>query len=64
MLKDCDKDVDGMGSVVSWLPDGKAFKVHDPKVFVERILPTYFNQSKYKSFQRQRKYSSSTTKVV
>jgi hypothetical protein len=51
MLRDCCVD----GSVVSWLPDGKAFKVHKVEVFSETILPTYFNQSKYKSFLRQRK---------
>ena len=53
MLRDCDNDPDGMGTVASWLPDGKTFKVHNVKTFVETILPTYFNQSKYKSFQRQ-----------
>lgn len=39
--------------IVSWVDDGKAFKVHDLKRFVEEIVPTYFKQSKYKSFQRQ-----------
>lgn len=53
MLQDCDKDPDGMGSIVSWISEGKAFRVHKRKVFVETILPSYFNQTKYKSFQRQ-----------
>lgn len=39
--------------IVSWVDDGKAFKVHDLKRFVNEIVPTYFKQSKYKSFQRQ-----------
>jgi len=39
--------------IVSWVDDGKAFKVHDLQRFVEEIVPTYFKQSKYKSFQRQ-----------
>lgn len=39
--------------IVSWVDDGKAFKVHDLKRFVDEIVPTYFKQSKYKSFQRQ-----------
>jgi hypothetical protein len=43
----------GFESIVSWLPDGKSFKVYDPTGFVERILPNFFLQSKYKSFQRQ-----------
>lgn len=55
MLQDCDKDPDGKGTIVSWISEGKAFRVHKRKVFVETILPSYFNQTKYKSFQRQRK---------
>jgi hypothetical protein len=39
--------------IVSWQPCGKAFKVHDTKRFAESIMPTYFNQTKYKSFLRQ-----------
>jgi len=39
--------------IVSWVDDGSAFKVHDLKRFVDEIVPTYFKQSKYKSFQRQ-----------
>jgi hypothetical protein len=41
--------------VVSWQPHGRAFLVHQckHKVFVEQVLPTYFKQSKYTSFQRQ-----------
>jgi len=43
----------GRDDVVSWLPDGKAFKVHKVTKFVSEILPSYFKQTKYKSFQRQ-----------
>lgn len=39
--------------IVSWLPGGKSFKVHDAKSFVQNIMPNFFQQSKYKSFQRQ-----------
>lgn len=53
MLQDCDKDPDGKGSIVSWVSEGRAFRVHKRKLFVETILPSYFNQTKYKSFQRQ-----------
>jgi len=40
-------------SIISWLPSGKAFKIHKPKEFAEIIMPQYFNQTKYRSFQRQ-----------
>jgi len=39
--------------IVSWVDNGEAFKVHDLNRFVDEIVPTYFKQSKYKSFQRQ-----------
>jgi HSF-type DNA-binding len=40
-------------TIVSWLPEGRAFKVHNVPEFVCDILPLYFKQTKYKSFQRQ-----------
>ena len=42
-----------IASVVSWLPNGKGFLVYDHRAFVNEIIPAYFNQSKYQSFQRQ-----------
>ena len=47
---------EGFGGIVSWLPDGKSFKVYNPNIFVQKIMPNFFQQSKYKSFQRQCKY--------
>lgn len=55
LLRDCEHDQDGKGRIISWTPDGKSFKVHKPKEIILSLLPTYFNQTKYKSFQRQRK---------
>uniref|UniRef100_A0A7S4EFW0 HSF-type DNA-binding domain-containing protein n=1 Tax=Pseudo-nitzschia australis TaxID=44445 RepID=A0A7S4EFW0_9STRA len=40
-------------SIVSWLPDGRHFKVHDPLRFVESVIPSAFKQKSLKSFQRQ-----------
>jgi len=40
-------------NIVSWVDDGTAFKVHKLQQFVDKIVPTYFKQTKYKSFQRQ-----------
>ena len=39
--------------IVSWMPDGKAFRVHQPDVFAETIMRRYFKMSKYTSFTRQ-----------
>uniref|UniRef100_A0A7S4AJY1 HSF-type DNA-binding domain-containing protein n=1 Tax=Pseudo-nitzschia australis TaxID=44445 RepID=A0A7S4AJY1_9STRA len=46
-------DDTGGNSIVCWQPHGKAFKVHKPRRFVEEIMPHFFNQTKYASFQRQ-----------
>jgi len=43
----------GMDDIASWGPDGASFLVHDTQRLVSEALPAYFNQSKYKSFQRQ-----------
>ena len=44
---------DGKKDVISWLPHGKAFLVHDVDRFVNEIMSQHFNQTKYPSFQRQ-----------
>ena len=46
----------GFEDVISWIGHN-AFKVHDPIQFEETIMQRYFNQTQYKSFQRQRKYN-------
>jgi hypothetical protein len=46
-------ETEGLDSIVSWLPDNSGFKVHCPDAFVAQVMPRFFNQSKYKSFQRQ-----------
>jgi hypothetical protein len=43
----------GSQDVVSWQPHGRSFRVHQPEVFARDIMPYYFKQTKYKSFQRQ-----------
>ena len=39
--------------IVSWVKDGSAFKVHSSRAFVEKMMPNYFDQTKYESFRRQ-----------
>ncbi len=39
--------------IISWINDGKAFKVHDRDLFIEEYMKKMFNQTKFKSFQRQ-----------
>lgn len=36
----------GEGHIVSWLPHGRAFKIHQVKEFTAGILPRYFGQTK------------------
>jgi hypothetical protein len=40
---------EGSEHVVSWIPGNDiAFKVHKPAIFVETIMPRFFQQTKYK----------------
>jgi hypothetical protein len=51
MLGDAERK--GFETTVAWQPCGRAFKVNDAKAFAGSIMPRYFNQTQYKSFQRQ-----------
>ena len=51
MLEHAEKE--GYQDVVSWVKEGTAFKVHKSKDFVEKVMPIYFDQTKYESFRRQ-----------
>lgn len=43
----------GFQDIVSWNANGTSFKVHDSVAFTKTIIPKYFKQTRYKSFQRQ-----------
>jgi len=51
LLEDAEKN--GHASIISWTPSGRAFKIHKPKEFAALVMPRYFDQTKYRSFQRQ-----------
>lgn len=53
MLEHVDEVEQELSDVVSWLPHGRSFKVHNPKKFAAIVLPRFFHQNKYASFQRQ-----------
>jgi hypothetical protein len=48
-------DVERHGNthIVSFTPDGRAFKIHDPEFFMTNIAPDFFRQSHITSFVRQ-----------
>ena len=43
-----------LSDIVSWLPCGRAFKIHDPVAFANIVLPKYFvGMHSFRSFRRQ-----------
>lgn len=43
-----------LAEVISWLPDGKCFRVHDVKEFEDKVQAKFFGkQANYTSFRRQ-----------
>ena len=45
---------DGLQDIVAWQGEKQdSFKVFKPQLFVDKLMPQYFKQTKYKSFQRQ-----------
>jgi hypothetical protein len=51
MLEQTDKE--GFSDVVSWQPHGRAFTVHSQTRFVKEVMPLFFRQTRFASFQRQ-----------
>lgn len=43
----------GLDHIVAWKSHGRAFQVYDTDLFLEKILPRFFKQTKITSFQRQ-----------
>lgn len=53
LLEQIDTVEPELSGIVSWLPHGRSFLVHKPKEFANSVLPRFFQQKKYASFQRQ-----------
>ena len=45
-------DERGETNIISWLPDGKSFKIHKKNKFERLLMPELFNTSKFRSFQQ------------
>lgn len=43
----------GYSHIISWMPHGRAWKIHDKELLIREVVPKYFVQSKYESFTRQ-----------
>lgn len=43
----------GEREVVSWLDDGRSFQVRIPERFMNEVVPRFFKQKSFRSFQRQ-----------
>ena len=43
---------DKYSAIISWMPHGRAFRVHQPAVFEREICPKYFQHGRYSSFLR------------
>jgi len=52
MLSELQNEEGGI-NVASFQPHGRAFVIHNPKKFVNEIMPKYFRMSRFSSFQRQ-----------
>lgn len=39
--------------IISWMPSGKSFMIHKPKLFAVQVLPFEFKQAKHSSFTRK-----------
>jgi len=48
-----DAHAEGNSDIIQFMPHGRAFRVEDQDALVDQLLPRYFHQSKYVSFQRQ-----------
>ena len=39
--------------IISWLPHGRSWRIHQPELFEKEIIPSYFRHRNLSSFMRQ-----------
>jgi len=44
-----------ISDIASWLPNGRAFAIHNRTRFASEVLPVYFREAKYSSYARRMK---------
>lgn len=42
-----------LAEIISWMPHGRSWKVHKPREFEVKVIPSYFDHAKFSSFIRQ-----------
>jgi HSF-type DNA-binding len=52
-LASSDKTMKQLRKIICWQGHGMAFKIHDRKKFIEKVMPRYFSRLKYASWVRQ-----------
>jgi hypothetical protein len=51
LLERCDQQR-SLRDVISWMPDGKSFRVHDKERFGREVMADFFGTTNFKTFQR------------
>ena len=46
-------DAYGYSTIISWVSNGRLFKIYDDELFTSKIMKKYFIQTKFASFKRQ-----------
>lgn len=38
--------------IISWMPHGRSWRIHEPQIFEQQVMPKYFKHTKWNSFIR------------
>jgi HSF-type DNA-binding len=56
-------EMNGLDNIIGWVHNGSAFMVHDQEKLLQ-VLPIFFGQTKFRSFQRQLNVSTTIQYLV